>query len=160
MNRIIIATGFAILLVTASFANDLPSEKNKTIVRKVFIDILSQGKFEVASEVFAKDFVNHGTTKDIGLDEDQANNHGWRAAFPDLEITIDREIAEGDFVTVLWRARGTNTGTGNGLNATGKKTEGRGISVFRVVDRRIEEEWTEFSQLLILRQMGLLPGRQ
>jgi predicted ester cyclase len=160
MNRIIIATGVAILLVTASFAQDQHSENNKAIVRKVFIDILSQGKFEVASEVFAKDFVNHGTTKDIGLDEDQANNHGWRTAFPDLEITIDREIAEGDFVTVLWRARGTNTGSGNGLNATGKKTEGRGISVFRVVDGRIEEEWTEFSQLLILRQMGLLPGRQ
>jgi len=63
-------------------------------------------------------------------------------------------------VTVLWTGLGTNTGSGNGLNATGKKTEGRGISVFRVVDGRIEEEWTEFSQLLILRQMGLLPGRQ
>src|SRR6202522_29765 len=108
MNRIIIATGFAILLATASFAQDQHSEKNKAIVRRVFTDILSQGKFEVASEIFAKDFVNHGTTKDIGLDEDQGNNHGWRVAFPDLEITVDREIAEGDFVTVLWRARGTD----------------------------------------------------
>jgi hypothetical protein len=44
--------------------------------------------------------------------------------------------------------------------ATGKKTEGRGISVFRIVDGRLKEEWTEFSQLLVLRQLGLLPGRQ
>lgn len=160
MNRIIIAAGVAIFIVTASFAQDQHSEKDKAVVRRVFIDILSQGKFEAESEIFARDFVNHGTTKDVGLEQDQLNNRGWRAAFPDLEITVDREIAEGDFVTVLWRATGTNTGSGNGLNATGKKTEGRGISVFRMSEGRIKEEWTEFSQLLILRQLGLLPERQ
>lgn len=157
MNRIIIAAGVAILTVTATVAQDRHSDGDKALVRRVFIDILSQGKFETASEIFAKDFVNHGTAKDIGLEQDQVNNRGWRAAFPDLEITIDREIAEGDFVTVLWKATGTNTGSGNGLNATGKKTEGRGIRVFRVADGQIREEWTEFSQLLILRQLGLLP---
>lgn len=92
MNRMIIAAGVAILIVTASFAKDQHLERNKALVRRVFTDILSQGKFEVASEIFAKDFVNHGTTKDIGLDQDQANNHGWRAAFPDLEIIVDRKL--------------------------------------------------------------------
>jgi predicted ester cyclase len=91
---------------------------------------------------------------------DQTNNDGWRVAFPDLEITVEREIAEGGFVTVLQRERDTNTDTGNGLNASGKKTAGRGIRIFRVVYGRIEEEWTEFSQLLVLRQLGLVPGRQ
>jgi steroid delta-isomerase-like uncharacterized protein len=160
MKRIIATTGLAILTVTAGFAQDQHAERNKAVVRKVFTDILSQGKYEVAAEIYAKDFVNHDTTKDLGVDEDQINNRGWRAAFPDLEITVEREIAEGDFVTALWRARGTNTGSGNGLNATGKKTEGRGISVFRVVDGKLKEEWTEFSQLLVLRQLGLFPGRQ
>jgi predicted ester cyclase len=160
MNRIFVAAVLVILAVTATFGKDERAEQNKEIVRKVFTDILSQGKYEVASEIFAKDFVNHGPTKDIGFDEDQANNHGWRAAFPDLEMTVEKEIAEGDFVTVLWRGRGTNTGTGNGLNATGKKADGRGISIFRVVDGRIEEEWTEYSQMLILHQLGLVPGRQ
>ena len=114
----------------------------------------------MASEIYAKDFVNHEATRDLGLDESQAVDHGWRAAFPDLELTVEREIAEGDFVTVVWRGRGTNTGRGNGLDATGKAAEGRGISIFRIVDGRIKEEWTETSQLLILRQLGLFPGRQ
>ena len=160
MNRIFVAAVVAILAVTPAFGKDRRADKNKAIVRRIFIDILSQGKFEVAAEIYAKDFVNHGTTKDVGFDESQAVDHGWRAAFPDLEMTVEREIAEGDFVTVLWRGRGTNTGSGNGLNATGKKTEGRGISIFRVVDGRVKEEWTEYSQLLILRQLGLFPGRQ
>ena len=160
MNRIFVAAVLTILGVTPAFGQDLGADKNKAVVRRVFTDILSQGNFEVAAEIYAKDYVNHETTKDLGLDESEAVDHGWRAAFPDLELTIEKEIAEGDFVTVLWRGRGTNTGSGNGLAATGKKAEGRGISIFRVVDGKIKEEWTETSQLLILRQLGLFPGRQ
>jgi predicted ester cyclase len=159
MNRILVAALLTILAVTAAFGQDERGEKNKAIVRRVFTEILSQGKFEVAAEIYAKDFVNHETTKDLGFDESQAVDHGWRAAFPDLDLTVEREMAEGDFVTVLWKGVGTNTGSGNGLNATGKKANGRGISIFRVVDGRIKEEWTETSQLLILRQLGLFPGR-
>jgi steroid delta-isomerase-like uncharacterized protein len=159
MSRIFVTAVLAILAVTPAFCKDQRGDKNKAVVRRIFTDILSRGKFEVASEIYAKDFVNHETTRDLGLDESQAVDHGWRAAFPDLELTIEREIAEGDFVTVVWRGRGTNTGTGNGLNATGKTAEGRGISIFRVEDGRIKEEWTESSQLVILRQLGLFPGR-
>ncbi len=160
MNRIFVAAVLAILAVTPASAKDVRAEKNKAVVRRIFTEILSQGKFELAGEIYAKDYVNHEPTKDLGLDESEAIDHGWRAAFPDLELTVDAEFADGDFVTVLWRGRGTNTGTGNGLNATGKKADGRGISIFRVVDGKIKEEWTETSQLLILRQLGLFPGRQ
>jgi predicted SnoaL-like aldol condensation-catalyzing enzyme len=128
VNRIFVAAVLTILGVTPAFGKDLRADKNKTVVRRVFTDILSQGNFEVAAEIYAKDYVNHETTKDLGLDESEAVDHGWRAAFPDLELTIEKEVAEGDFVTVLWRGRGTNTGSGNGLTATGKKAEGRGIS--------------------------------
>jgi predicted ester cyclase len=159
MKRIFVAV-LAILAITPAFGKDPRADKNKAVVCRIFTDILSQGRFEVAAEIYAKDFVNHGTTRDLGLDESEAVDHGWRAAFPDLELTVEKEIAEGDFVTVLWRGGGTNTGSGNGLNATGKKADGRGISIFRVVDGRVREEWTEYSQLLILRQLGLFPVRQ
>jgi predicted ester cyclase len=159
MNRSFVAAVLAILAVSPAFAKDQGAEKNKATVRKVFTEILSQGKFELTSEIYARDYVNHGTAKDLRLAESQANDRGWRAAFPDLEMTVEKEIAEGDLVTVLWRGQGTNTGSGNGLNATGKKVDGRGISIFRVVHGRIEEEWTEYSGLLILTQLGLYPGR-
>jgi predicted ester cyclase len=161
MNRIFVASVLAILAVTATYNKaESAGEQNKAIVRKVFTDILSQGKFEESAELYAKDYVNHQATKDIGLDESEASDRGWRAAFPDLEMTVEKEIAEGELVTVMWRGRGTNTGNGNGLNATGKKADGRGISIFHVVHGKIEEEWTEYSALLILRQLGLFPGQQ
>jgi predicted ester cyclase len=159
MNRILTISVMLILVVTASFGKDDHAARNKEVVRKVFIDIWTQGKYEVANEIYAKDFVNHGADKEILFEQDQASIHGWRAAFPDIELFVEKEFAEGDFVTVLWRGRGTNTGSGNGLGATGKKTDGRGISIFRVVDGKIKEEWTEYSQLLLLQQLGLYPSQ-
>lgn len=147
----------AALPVTSLAARSAQGELNKAVVRRVFIDIWTQGKYEVATEIYAKDFVNHGAAKDLGFEQDQADIHAWRAAFPDIELIVDKEFVEKEFVTVLWRGRGTNTGSGHGLKATGKKAEGRGISIFRVVDGRIKEEWTEFSQLLVLQQLGLAP---
>lgn len=155
MNRILTSVLIASLFVTASFGKDDRTERNKAIVRQVFTDLFTQGKYEVATQIYARDFVNHDATRSIGFDENLANVRGWRSAFPDLEMIVDQEIAEGDFVTVLWRGRGTNTGSGNGLNTTGKRAEGRGISIFRISDGKIKEEWTEYSQLLLLQQLGL-----
>lgn len=159
MNRLPTALLLAILSAHICFAQDARLEQNKAIARQIFVDVLTAGNYDRASEIYAPDFVNHRATKDVSLAEDQARVHGWRDAFPDLEMVVEREIAEGDFVAVFWRARGTNTGIGNGLNATGKKASGRGISIFRIVDGKIKEEWTEFSQLLLLQQLGLA-GKQ
>ena len=61
---------------------------------------------------------------------------------------------------VSWVARGTNTGTGNGLPATGKKVEQAGITIWRIVDGKIKEEWSEFDQLSMMKQLGLLPNQK
>ena len=152
---IVLAPLWTALLATG-FAQQPQLEGNKAVVRKVFTEILSQGNYAVANEIYAPDFVNHTATKDVALEQDQASARGWRTAFPDLEMTIEKEIAEGDLVTVLWKGHGTNTGNGNGINATGKTADGRGISIFRVVNGKIKEEWTEYDQLLLMRQLGLM----
>ena len=78
MNRIFALALLVTVVVTSTLAKDERSEKNKAIVRKVFIDIWSQGKYEVANEIYAKDFVNHGADKDISFEQDQADIRGWR----------------------------------------------------------------------------------
>jgi steroid delta-isomerase-like uncharacterized protein len=152
--------GLVILFLTSgvSLAGN-EQEKNKAIARRVFTEILSQGKFEVADEIYAKDFVNHGLTRDVGLKEDQDAARGWRDAAPDLVMAVDKLVAEGDLVTVLWTGRGTNTGTGNGFPATGKKIQMRGITIWRIVDGKIKEEWSAFDRLSLLQQAGLLPAK-
>ncbi|HEY7098025.1 MAG TPA: ester cyclase [Terriglobales bacterium] len=146
-----------LLCTSTAFAGTVP--KNEAIARRVFEDMFNQGKFEVANEIYAKNFVNHGFSHDIGPQEDQAAARGWKAAIPDLHMTVERVFNDGEFVTVIWRGEGTNTGSGNGLPATGKKVAGRGITVWRIVDGKITEEWSEFDQLRLMQQLGLVPAQ-
>jgi steroid delta-isomerase-like uncharacterized protein len=145
------------LLITGSLLASSLQEQNKAIARRAFEEILSQGRFELAEQLYAKDFVNHGVHRDISLEEDQAALKGWHQAFPDIVVVPEKLIAEGDLVTIYWIGRGTNTGTGNGLPATGKKAELPGITIWRIIDGKIKEEWSAFDQLSMMQQLGLLP---
>jgi ketosteroid isomerase-like protein len=136
--------GLVPLAASAPHAAASP-QSNKIIARRVFSDIFTQGRYDVAAEIFAPGFKNHGLTRDADLQEDQAAVRGWRAAAPDLVMTVDDEIAEGDRVAVLWRGVGTNTGSGNGYSATGKRMQIRGITIWRIKDGKIVEEWSQFS---------------
>jgi steroid delta-isomerase-like uncharacterized protein len=150
----------SLLLVASSLFGSSLQEQNKAIARRAFEEILSKGDFKLAEQLYAKDFVNHGIHRDASLEEDQAALKGWHQAFSDIAITPEKLIAEDDLVTIYWIARGTNTGTGNGLPATGKKAELSGITIWRIVDGKIKEEWSAFDQLSMMQQLGLFPAKQ
>jgi steroid delta-isomerase-like uncharacterized protein len=157
MKTLIALSTCSFLFGSVIFASSL-QEQNKAIARRAFEEILSHGCFELAGELYAKDFINHGIHRNASLEEDQAALKGWHAAFPDVVIVPEKLIAEDDLVTIYWIARGTNTGTGNGLPATGKKAELAGITIWRIVDGKIKEEWSAFDQLSMMKQLGLFPA--
>ena len=159
MKMTIILSTCLLLLAGSLFGSPL-QEQNKAIARQAFEEILSRGRFELAEQLYAKDFINHGIHHDASLEEDQAALKGWHQAFSDIAIVPEKLIAEGDLVTIYWIARGTNTGTGNGLPATGKKAELAGITIWRIVDAKIKEEWSAFDQLSMMQQLGLLPANK
>jgi len=149
-----------LLLVAASLLGAPLQEQNKAIAKRAFEEILSQGNYELAEQLYAKDFVNHGLHRNASLEEDQAALKGWHQAFSDIAMLPQKLIAEGDLVAIYWIAHGTNTGTGNGLPATGKKAELAGITIWRIVDGKIKEEWSAFDQLSMMQQLGLLPANK
>jgi steroid delta-isomerase-like uncharacterized protein len=128
-------------------------ELNKSITRRVYEEGLNQGRFEVP---YSADFVGHGGRKTFTHADGMAEAKGWREAFPDLNITVDMQVAERDLVAVRWTARGTNTGAGNGLPATGRAVQITGTTLFRIADGRIAEEWTSADSLGLMKQLGLL----
>jgi len=158
MKTLIVST-CSLLLAGFTVASSL-QEQNKAIARRAFEEILSAGRFELAQQLYANDFVNHGVHRNASLEEDQAALKGWHQAFPDIAIVPEKLIAEGDLVAIYWIARGTNTGKGNGLPATGKKSELSGITIWRIVDGKIKEEWSAFDQLSMMQQLGLLPSQK
>jgi steroid delta-isomerase-like uncharacterized protein len=147
------------LLVAGQLFGSTLQEQNKATAKRAFEEILSHGRFELVEQLYAKDFVNHGIHSNAGLEEDQTALKGWHAAFPDVVVVPEKLIAEDDLVTIYWIARGTNTGAGNGLPATGKKVELAGITIWRIIDGKIKEEWSAFDQLSMMRQLGLLPNQ-
>lgn len=129
---------------------------NKAVTRRVYEEGLNQGRFEVP---YRADFVGHGGRNTFTQADGMAEARGWREAFPDLHITVEKQVAENDLVAVRWTARGTNTGTGNGIPATGKAVEITGTTLFRMDEGKIAEEWTCADSLGLMRQLELLPRR-
>jgi predicted ester cyclase len=140
---------------TASISNTASKEaRNKAIAMRVFEENFNQGKFQVADEIYARDFENHGLHRTAYLQEDQDAVHAEKKSFPDLKMTVDRMVAEGDLVSVIWTFRGTHTAAGyGGLPPTGAKIAFRGITVWRIVDGKIRDEWTAFDEMTIYRQI-------
>jgi steroid delta-isomerase-like uncharacterized protein len=125
---------------------------NKGLAKRVYDEGLSRGIFTVP---YTDDFVGHGGSRTFTHEDGMNEAKGWRAAFPDLAVSVDLMVAEGHLVAVRWTARGTNTGTGNGIPATGRKVEVSGTAIFRFEDGRIAEEWTSANTLGLLKQLGL-----
>ena len=122
--------------------------RNKAVAARVFEEIFNQGHFEVADAIYAPGFRNHGLKRSVDLRVDQDAVHAEKRAFPDLRMSVDRMVAEGDLVSVLWTFRGTHTAGGyGGLPATGARVEMRGLTLWRIVDGRITDEWNSFNEL-------------
>jgi predicted ester cyclase len=145
-----------LLLAAAAAARTPPDllERNKALVRRVYEEGLNRGVFEVP---YRPDFVGHGGAATFTHEQGISEARGWRAAFPDLHMHVDLILAEADLVSVRWTARGTNSGSGNGLPATGKSAQVTGTTIFRIQDGEIAEEWTSGDSLGLMKQLGLLP---
>ena len=151
-----------LIVCSLFFVSTLPAssveEENKKIAKQAFKEVLSKGNFPLAEHFYATDFLNHGQSGDATLKEDQALLRGWHQAFSDVTVEPRKLIAEGDLVTVYWVARGKNTGAANGIPATGKRVVSSGITIWRIVDGKIKEEWSAFDQLEMMQQLGLIPS--
>jgi len=134
------------------------TEQNKTVVRQVFDDLFTRGRYDLIGKIYSNDCVVHHNNRQYRLEESVAEGKGWRSAAPDLQMVSENITAQGNMVTVAWTARGTHTGKGNGLvKPTGKHILIRGSSTFRVVDGKIVEVWNNFDRNEVFRQLGVSP---
>ncbi len=118
------------------------SEENKAIVRRFFEEVWN-GDLAVADEIFSTDFAFHSVTTgdDLSIESIKRRVTAYRTGFPDLRITVEDQLAEGDKVAarVVWR--GTHQGEYRDIAATGKKVEWTGTVVFRISGGKIVERW-------------------
>jgi steroid delta-isomerase-like uncharacterized protein len=136
------------------------SEQNKTNVRRLFEEVWNKGNVSVADELFATTYTHHdSSTPDVGRGPDSEKKRVtlYRNAFPDLRLTIDDMIAEGETVVARWSCRGTHKGELNGIAPTGKQVNITGVSIARFTNGKMFEGYVNWDALGLMQQLGVVP---
>jgi steroid delta-isomerase-like uncharacterized protein len=136
-------------------------DQNKQISRRLLQDAFGGGRYDVIDELVAPNWVVH----DPSVTEDIRGPAGvrqlietYRSAFPDLQMKVEEQIAEGDRVATRWSARGTHRGPLLGIDATGKEASVTGITIDRIENGEIVESWSNWDTLGLLQQLGVVPA--
>ena len=143
----------------------MSTEENKALARRELEEIFgAKGNLDTADEIYSPNYISHQPAGDEDLRGPQAIKQfaaGMRQAFPDLEITIEEQIAQGDKVVTRFRTRGTHKGELWGIPATGKEVEITNMSMCRIEGGKMTEEWPAPDRLGMMQQLGIIsqPGR-
>jgi len=136
------------------------SEVNKTIVRRLFEEVWNKGNLSVADELFTPNYDHHDpSTPDFGRGPESEKKRAtlYRTAFPDLRLTIEDIIAEGETVVARWSCRGTHKGDLSGIAPTGKQFTISGVSIARFSGSKMAEGYVNWDALGLMQQLGAVP---
>ncbi len=136
------------------------SEHNKMLVRRAIEEVWNKGNLTAIEEFVARDFVIHTSTPGSDVHGPEG---AWRfvatmrEAFPDIHLTIEDQIAEGDRVVTRWTARATHTGPFQGMPPTGRQVRMAATDVDRIVNGKVVECWSQMDDLSLMQQLGVVP---
>jgi steroid delta-isomerase-like uncharacterized protein len=134
------------------------SEQNKTIVRRL-LEEPWKGELRVIDELVDRNYVGY----DPSIPEPLRGPDGfkefvssYRAAYSDARITVDDQIAEGDKVATRWTGRGRHDGDLMGIAPTGKQVKVSGLTLSRVANGKVIEEYTNWDTFGMMQQLGVV----
>ena len=123
-------------------------ESNKTLARKVFEEIWNQGALPLADEIYDRDYVAHISHHPEAIQGVEAFKQFvalFQTLHPDLQFTVEDQIAEGDQVVTRWTAR--SQGLGADIAVTG-------ISIHRLAKGLFVESWDNWDTVDALQARG------
>src|SRR5271154_1633327 len=142
----------------------MPAKENVALLRRWFQEVWNEGKTETIHELLAPDAIGTGELEDgrplRGPAEFVPFVQRIRGAFPDIQIIVEDAFGAKDKVVLRWSATMTHRGDHLGIAATGKPVNMTGISIARIVDKKIVEGWDNWDQLGMLKQIGAYEGPQ
>jgi predicted ester cyclase len=136
----------------------MSTEANKVLIRQFYEEVWGQGNSDFAFKVFADDYVRHDfrpTSAVRGPGGQKKIADDFRAAFPDLRVTVDLVIGEGDFVVGRWTAIGTHLGRWGDIEPTGRRATFAAANIFRFEHGKVKEIWNHRDDLGLLDQLGV-----
>jgi predicted ester cyclase len=130
-------------------------ESNKAMVRRFNYEFIQGKDVRVFEETVHPQFINRSTPPNVHASKNgvlQFMQIMWQV-FPDLEVKINMQIAEGDLVTTHKTFQATHKGTFMGIEATNKRVRYDSIDIIRVKDGQAIEHWSIRDNNALLQQL-------
>lgn len=120
--------------------------ENREVARTALQQVCARGDMGLAPQCYAEDFADHvGRVDYHGLEGVRRSTELYRLLFDDLAFEVVDQVAEGDRVASRWILTGSNRG---------RRVRLWGITISRLRDGRIAEDWSSFDTLELIRQLG------
>ncbi|HEY5915704.1 MAG TPA: ester cyclase [Verrucomicrobiae bacterium] len=134
----------------------MTNDQNKLVVRRYLEEVVNTGNVGRIAEFISTEYVEvyRGARSLVGVEGARDHVLGVRQTYPDLHLTVDRQIAEGEWVVTQVTAKGTHMGSWLGMRPTGKAVEINAVNVDRVVGGRIVEHGGAANSLEALLEIG------
>ena len=116
---------------------------NVGLALRWFEEVWNKRRTDTIDELLTDESVSYSESGPLrGKQEFKERAHAvFLSAFPDMKITVEGTVAEGDEVVVRWSVRGTHLGDGLGFPATGRSVSFRGMTWIRYLNGKMIEGW-------------------
>jgi steroid delta-isomerase-like uncharacterized protein len=134
------------------------ADENIAVMRRWFEQGWNEGREEIISELFAEDGIAHGLGE-AGIDVRGPADylpfyHRLRGAFPNIRITIEDWISEGEKIALRWTVSVTHTGDDLGIAATGRDATATGMTFCIIRDGKIVHAWNNWDAAGLIEQLA------
>ena len=136
------------------------SDENKAIARRLSDEVFNAHNLARCDDLYDPNYVPNSLPPGFSPDREGVKQYHsqYFQAFPDMHLTVDGMIAEGDLVAVYYTGHGTHQGDLMGIPPTGKQVTASAVLTLRIVDGMIVEDWLDGDKLGILQQIGAIPS--
>ena len=135
--------------------------EQQDLVQRLFDEIINAGNLDLADELFAPDYVDHGPMGELrGIEAFKDLVRMWRAAVPDVHCTIENWFESGEMAAWNVRVTGTHTGDMMGIPASGRSFEYVTPNIGRFAGGKPAEHWADQGMFQFLTQIGVLEQPQ
>lgn len=135
------------------------SQENVVLIKRWFEEVWNNGREEAIDEMLSEDGIAHGLADENGEELRGASGfkpffRNFRASFPDIRVTVEDTVAEGDKVAARCSVRATHRGDTLGYAATQRPVAIDGITIVHIRDGKIVEAWNNFDFQTLFRQIS------
>jgi hypothetical protein len=132
------------MLSTTATEEDTVAESNRELTRRYYDEVLNGRDLDAVGDFFADERLVEGI---------RGGCFRYFTAFPDLHISVDEMLADGDKVFVRSTMTGTHDGEYKGLPATGRHVSAESAEVFRIADGKFVGYWCLTNVAGLMRQL-------